>query len=118
MFAGNLCNSRWCMASQSWIESMSTRIWWQISAEGMKMCEVLQANFLIEKLLDSWSNYRNQQKHKKKDLNLLELVNHMNIELANRLKDKHVPKVSDNLVKASVVESSENVDRFKKDKKG
>ena len=35
-----------------------------ILAEGMKMCEVLQANVLIEKLPDSWFDYRNHLKHK------------------------------------------------------
>ena len=59
-----------------------------ILAEGMKMCEILQANFLIERLPESWSNYRNHLKHKKKGMTLEKLVGHMKIEEANRLKDK------------------------------
>lgn len=43
-----------------------------ILTEGMKMCDVLQANVLIEKLPDTWSNYRNHLKHKKRDMSLEE----------------------------------------------
>ncbi|XP_060190419.1 uncharacterized protein LOC132619578 [Lycium barbarum] len=35
---------------------------------GMKMCEILQDNVLLEKFPLSWSDYRNQLKHKKKNL--------------------------------------------------
>ena len=54
---------------------------------GMKMCDILQANVLTEKFLSSWSDYRNHLKHKK-DLTLQELISHMRIEEANRMKDK------------------------------
>lgn len=59
----------------------------EILAEGRKMCEILQANVLIEKLPDSSSDYRNNLKYKKRDLTLEELVSHMKVEEANRLKD-------------------------------
>ena len=36
--------------------------------EGMKMCEILQANVLLEKFPPSWSDYKNLLKHKKKDV--------------------------------------------------
>ena len=88
-----------------------------ILAEGMKMCEVLQANVLIEKLPDSWSNYRNHLKHKKKDMSLEELVSHMKIEEANRLKDKDSSPYELS-VKANIVESSfPKSDRFNKQNK-
>ena len=41
-----------------------------ILSEGMKMCENMQANVLLEKFPPSWSNYKNYLKHKKKDLSL------------------------------------------------
>jgi len=41
---------------------------------GMKMCEILQANVLIEKFAPSWSDYINHLKHKKMDLTLQELI--------------------------------------------
>lgn len=72
-----------------------------VLSEGMKMCEVLQANVLIEKFPPSWTDYRNQLKHKKRDLTLQELISHMRTEEANRLKDKlsnSVNKFNANLV--------------------
>ncbi|KAA0051003.1 ty1-copia retrotransposon protein [Cucumis melo var. makuwa] len=39
-----------------------------VLSEGMKMCEILQANVLLEKFPPSWNGYRNHLKHKKKDL--------------------------------------------------
>ncbi|KAA0058501.1 ty1-copia retrotransposon protein [Cucumis melo var. makuwa] len=59
-----------------------------VLSEGMKMCEILQANVLLEKFPPSWNDYRNHLKHKKKDLKLQELISHMRTEEANRLKDK------------------------------
>ncbi|XP_070037063.1 uncharacterized protein [Nicotiana tomentosiformis] len=56
--------------------------------EGMEMCEILQANALLEKFLPSLSDYRNQLKHKKKNLTLQKLISHMRTEEANRLKDE------------------------------
>ncbi|KAL4346366.1 hypothetical protein GQ457_17G015020 [Hibiscus cannabinus] len=41
-----------------------------ILAEGMKMCEVLQANVLVEKLPKSWLDYHNSLRHKKRDISL------------------------------------------------
>ncbi|XP_070043120.1 uncharacterized protein [Nicotiana tomentosiformis] len=78
--------------------------------EGMEMCEILQANVLLEKISPSWSDYRYQLKHKKKNLTLQELISHMRTEEANRLKDEESERLKDNtFVK----------DRFKeKQKKG
>lgn len=74
--------------------------------EGMKMCEILQANVLLEKFPPSWSDYRNHLKHKKKDLSLQELVSHMRTEEANRLKDK-LDVVSSTISKANLVETGD-----------
>ena len=76
-----------------------------VLAEGMKMCEVLQANVLIEKIPDSWGSYCNHLKHKKKDMTLEELVGHMKIEEANRLEEKPFSNPTDS-VKANVVETA------------
>ncbi|CAN1352538.1 Retrovirus-related Pol polyprotein from transposon TNT 1-94, partial [Linum perenne] len=81
----------------------------EVLAEGMKMCDIFQANVLIEKLPDSWSEYKNKLKHKKRDMTLEELIGHMKIEEANKQKDKDV--ISNSLsVKANIVESR-NSDR-------
>ncbi|TYK15379.1 ty1-copia retrotransposon protein [Cucumis melo var. makuwa] len=59
-----------------------------VLSEGMKMCEILQANVLLKKFPRSWNDYHNHLKRKKKDLKLQELIGHMCTEEANRLKDK------------------------------
>ncbi|XP_022152111.1 uncharacterized protein LOC111019900 [Momordica charantia] len=76
-----------------------------VLSKGMKMCEILQANVLLEKFPYSWSDYHNHLKHKKKDLTLQELISHVRTEEANRLKDKLFFQ-SLNSVKANLVESS------------
>ncbi|KAL0443926.1 UNVERIFIED_CONTAM: hypothetical protein Slati_2115300 [Sesamum latifolium] len=84
-----------------------------VLSEGIKMCDTLQANVLLEKFSPSWSEYRNHLKHKKKDLNLQELISHMRTEEANRFKDKELSNPSSNSFKANLVESSTfNKDRF------
>ncbi|KAL0367431.1 UNVERIFIED_CONTAM: hypothetical protein Sradi_3633200 [Sesamum radiatum] len=84
-----------------------------VLSEGMKMCDTLQANVLLEKFSPSWSEYRNHLKHKKKDLNLQQLISHMRTEEANRLKDKETSNPSSISFKASLGESSTlNKDRF------
>ena len=81
--------------------------------EGMKMCEILQANVLLEKFPPSWCDYQNHLKHKKKDLKLQDLISHMRTEEANRLKDK-LASTNLNSVNANLVESSYvNKDRSK-----
>ena len=55
----------------------------EVLAEGMKMCEILQANVLIKKIPPSWSDYRNHLKHKKKDLTLQESISHMRTKETN-----------------------------------
>lgn len=77
------------------------------------MCEILKANVLLEKFPPSWSAFKNQLKHKKKDLSLKDLISHMRIEEANCIKDK-LTAVSNLSVKAYLVESSDaSKDRFK-----
>nr|XP_016471390.1 PREDICTED: uncharacterized protein LOC107793528 [Nicotiana tabacum] len=56
--------------------------------EVMKMCEILQANVLLENFSPSWSDYMNQLKYTKKNLTLQELTSHMRTEEANCLKVK------------------------------
>ena len=78
------------------------------------MCEILQANVLIEKFPSFRSNYKNHLKHKKKDLTLQELISHIRTEEANQLKDK-LESLSLDSSKANLVEYSvsSNRDRLK-----
>ncbi|KAL0290771.1 UNVERIFIED_CONTAM: Retrovirus-related Pol polyprotein from transposon TNT 1-94 [Sesamum angustifolium] len=83
-----------------------------VLSEDMKMCEILQANVLLEKFPPSWNDYRNHLKHKKRDLTLQELISPMRTEEANRLKDKEISNSSFS-IKANFVEPSESSkDRF------
>ena len=86
----------------------------EVLAEGMKMCEIIQANVLIEKFSPSWNNYRNHLKYKKMDLTLQELISHMQTEVENWLKDK-MSSLSLNSVNSNLVESTvlSNKERFK-----
>ncbi|PWA51807.1 hypothetical protein CTI12_AA414860 [Artemisia annua] len=84
--------------------------------EGMKMCEILQANVLLEKFPPLWNDYRNQLKHKKRDLSLQELISHMRTEEANRLKDKQISN-SFSSIKANLVESGGTSNRKDKNPK-
>ncbi|KAL0323220.1 UNVERIFIED_CONTAM: hypothetical protein Sangu_1941300 [Sesamum angustifolium] len=86
-----------------------------VLSEGMKMCEILQANVLLEKFPPTWSEYRNHLKHKKRDLTLQELIRHMRTEEANRLKDKET-SLSSLSIKANLVESAGSKDRFYQNK--
>ncbi|KAL0309191.1 UNVERIFIED_CONTAM: hypothetical protein Sradi_5861400 [Sesamum radiatum] len=78
-----------------------------VLSEDMKMCEIIQANSLLEKFPPSWNDYRNHLKHKKRDLTLQELISHMRTEEANRLKDKENSNSSFS-IKANLVEPSES----------
>ncbi|XP_057247398.1 uncharacterized protein LOC130589820 [Beta vulgaris subsp. vulgaris] len=71
----------------------------------MKICEVLQANVLLEKFPPSWREFRNNLKHRKEFLSLQELISHMRIEEANRIKDNQ-DSVLVNVTKANLVESA------------
>ncbi|PHT43587.1 hypothetical protein CQW23_17612 [Capsicum baccatum] len=87
--------------------------------EGMKMCEILQANVLLEKKFHHPGVItENQLKHKKKNLNLQELISYMRTEEANCLKVK-MEVLSLNSSKANLVESSGTItkDRYEEKQK-
>ncbi|KAL0296088.1 UNVERIFIED_CONTAM: hypothetical protein Sradi_6660900 [Sesamum radiatum] len=79
------------------------------------MCEILQANVLLEKFPPTWNEYRNHLKHKKRDLTLQESISHMRTEEANRFKDNEI-SLSSLSTKANLVESSGSKDRFHQNK--
>ncbi|OIT22126.1 hypothetical protein A4A49_56248, partial [Nicotiana attenuata] len=63
------------------------------------------AAVLIEKLPDSWSNYKNNLKHKQKNFTIEEIVTHILIEDSNR---KESAKARMTALKANLVQSSNN----------
>lgn len=76
-----------------------------VLSEPMKMCKILHTNVLFDKFPLFWSDNWNYLKHKKKGLTLKELISHMRIEEANRLKNKQ-NSTSSMFVKANLVKSS------------
>ncbi|GAA0149687.1 hypothetical protein LIER_08805 [Lithospermum erythrorhizon] len=82
----------------------------------MKLDEIFLANVLLEKFFQSWSEYKNHLKHKKRDMPLQELISHMRTEEANRLKDKAEKMTPNSSTNANLVETGgpSDVNRFKK----
>ena len=73
-----------------------------VIAEGMTIGESFQVAAMIEKLPPSWKDFKNYLKHKRKEMNLEELIVRLRIEEDNRLSEK---KGKDPMVaKANVIE--------------
>ncbi|KAK3009051.1 hypothetical protein RJ639_014142 [Escallonia herrerae] len=68
-------------------------------------CMVLDENFhvgaIVDKLSPTWKEYRNKLKHKKEDLALDQLMQHLQIEEKTRNREKELTK--ETVVKAHVV---------------
>ena len=56
----------------------------ELRAEKIELPEQFVIGLLIEKLPDSWSDYKQQLKHKQKQLSLADLITHIIIEDTNR----------------------------------
>ncbi|XP_019265298.1 PREDICTED: uncharacterized protein LOC109242877 [Nicotiana attenuata] len=76
-----------------------------LKAEGMSLPKKFAAGVLIEKLSDSWSDYKNNLKHKQKNFTIEEIVTHILIEDSNR---KESAKARMTALKANLVQSSNN----------
>ncbi|KAM7465056.1 hypothetical protein LguiB_012618 [Lonicera macranthoides] len=55
--------------------------------EHITLPEAFIAGCLIEKLTDSWKDYKNNMKHKRKQMSLADVVIHIRIEEQNRKRD-------------------------------
>ncbi|OIS96469.1 hypothetical protein A4A49_58572, partial [Nicotiana attenuata] len=67
--------------------------------------EKFAVGVLIEKLSDSWCDYKNNLKHKQKNFTIEEIVTHILIEDSNR---KESAKARMTTLKANLVQSSNN----------
>ncbi|XP_016450228.1 uncharacterized protein LOC107775070 [Nicotiana tabacum] len=76
-----------------------------LKAERVPLPEKFVAGVLIEKLLDSWSDYKNNLKHKQKNFTIEEIVTHILIEDSNR---KESAKARMTALKANLVQNSNN----------
>ena len=61
------------------------------------------ASYLVETLLKSWKDYKNNMKHKRKQMSLEDVIIHIRIEEQNRNRD-NVEKAKELSSKANVVE--------------
>ena len=60
----------------------------EIQAEGMILSETFQVAAIIEKLPPGWKDFKNYLKHKRKEMNLEELIVRLRIEEDNRGSEK------------------------------
>ncbi|GFY89248.1 hypothetical protein Acr_06g0011880 [Actinidia rufa] len=72
----------------------------QLKNEGMDLLEPFVAAALIEKLLNSWRDYKNGIKHKPKNMNLEDVIVHVRVEDKNR----QLVKAKELVAKANIVE--------------
>lgn len=75
----------------------------ELNNEGMILPAPFIVGSLIEKLPDSWKDYKNTMKHKRKDMTLEELIVHIRIEEKNRNLDK-TAKAKEMSSKANLVD--------------
>ncbi|KAF7830780.1 putative LRR receptor-like serine/threonine-protein kinase [Senna tora] len=76
----------------------------ELRAEKITLPDEFVAGILIEKLPESWSAYKQQLKHKQKQLSLSDLITHIIIEDTNR-KAIQIAKGKEMTAKANLVES-------------
>ncbi|XP_074573500.1 uncharacterized protein LOC141829924 [Curcuma longa] len=78
----------------------------EIHSEGMVLSETFQVAAIIEKLPPGWKDFKNYLKHKRKEMNIEELIVRLRIEEDNRSSDKR--SFSQATVKANVIEHGQN----------
>ena len=83
----------------------------EIHSEGMVLSEAFQVAAIIEKLPLGWKDFKNYLKHKRKEMNVEELIVRLRIEEDNKRYEKRGSFQSE--VKANVVEHGQS-SKFKK----
>ena len=71
------------------------------------------ASYLVETLLESWKNYKNNMKYKRKQMSLKDVLIHIRIEEQNRNRD-NIEKAKELSSKANVVEEKPKNNRSRK----
>ncbi|XP_073129071.1 uncharacterized protein [Henckelia pumila] len=77
-----------------------------IHAEGIVLSETFQVTAIIEKLPPDWNDFKNYLKHKRKEMNVEELIVRLRIEEYNKSFERRL--YSPNAVKANVVEQKKS----------
>ncbi|KAK3014156.1 hypothetical protein RJ639_008497 [Escallonia herrerae] len=75
----------------------------ELTKEGMPLPEPFVTGSLIEKLPESWSDYKSMMKHKRKDMTLEDVIVHIRIKEKNRSREKAV-KAKEFTSKANLIE--------------
>ena len=84
----------------------------EIHAKGMMLSETFQVAVIIEKLLPAWKDFKNNLKHKRKEMSIEDLVIRLRIEEDNRGCEKKMAH-NPNKAKANFMEHSQS-SKFKK----
>jgi len=84
-----------------------------IKAESITLPDKFMSELLIEKLLQSWTNYKQQMKHMHKQMSLSNLLTHIIIEDTNRKKCT-TAKAKTLFAKANTVEDKLALKRYRK----
>ncbi|KAL5749590.1 hypothetical protein ACOSP7_024193 [Xanthoceras sorbifolium] len=87
----------------------------EIHSEGMILSETFQVAAVIEKLPPAWKDFKNYLKHKRKEMNLEELIVRLQIEEDNKRSEKKGSSQYE--AKTNVVELGKN-SKFKSNKSG
>ena len=82
----------------------------ELMAENIELLEQFVARLLINKLPESWNDYKQKLKHKQKQLSLVNLITHIIIEDTNR-KEQKATKAKQMTTKANLVQT--NPKRYK-----
>ena len=77
----------------------------ELKNEEIKLPEKFAAGMLIEKLPESWADYKNNLKHKEENYTIDELVKHILIEDSHR-KELRAAKAKEMAFKANLVQSN------------
>ena len=79
----------------------------ELKAENIPLPDKFVAGILIEKLPESWKDYKNQLKHKQKQLPLADLITHIIMEDTNR-KESRAAKASALASQANLIQINTN----------
>ena len=74
-----------------------------LAIEDIKLPEPFVVSYLVETLLESWKDYKNNMKYKRKQMSQEDVIIHIRIEEQNRNRD-NVEKTKELFSKANVIE--------------
>jgi hypothetical protein len=105
---------RWEMVEEKDIKAQMNeyhKLLEDLKSENITLPEAFVAGILIEKLPESWKDYKNQLKHKQKQLPLADLITHIIIEDTNR-KEAKAAKAKSLAARANMVQNRTTNKRY------